>query len=68
VPTLGLQGVAFALVSGPEFRSDEFMGYYEALLHRPPRPGEVQQLLAAGLDAWSARARIESGPEFFSNG
>ncbi len=57
-----------ALVSGTEFRSDEFLGYYESLLHRPAHAGEILQLLAAGLDVRAARAHIESSGEFFSNG
>jgi len=36
LPALGQSGVALAFLTGQEFRTDQFEGYYNALLHRSP--------------------------------
>jgi hypothetical protein len=69
------QTLAQAFLRSVEFRADQFLGYYEALLDRPPStdPSSADQLFLASLipsgqDVHTARLALESGVEFFSNG
>src|SRR5262249_35107044 len=61
----GRQGVALRFLSSREFRTDQFEGYYQALLHRPADAG-LAGWVASGLDAHAVCVAFESGPEFFS--
>jgi hypothetical protein len=66
--TMGRQGLALAVLSTQEFRTDQFEGYYNALLHRPDDAPGLQAWVNAGLDILGTRLDFESSPEFFSNG
>jgi hypothetical protein len=59
--------VALGFLSSQEFRTDQFEGYYNVLLHRPADAG-LAYWLASGLDVHAVRVGFASGGEFFSNG
>jgi predicted outer membrane repeat protein len=61
------QVLALGILSSQEFRTDQFEGYYNALLHRPADSG-LAGWVASGLDAHAVCVAFESGPEFFSKG
>jgi hypothetical protein len=65
--SMARQGLALALLDSPEFRTDQFDGYYSALLHRPADAG-LAAWLASSLDVHAVRVAFESSSEFFSNG
>jgi hypothetical protein len=65
--TQGRQGVALSLLNSQEFRTNQFEGYYNTLLHRPDN-ADLANWAASGLDAHAVRVAFESGIEFFSNG
>jgi hypothetical protein len=67
VPALGRQQVALGFLQAPEFRADQFEGYYNALLHRPDDPA-LTVWIASALDIRTGRINFESGAEFFANG
>jgi hypothetical protein len=64
---MGRQGLALAVLDGQEFRSEQFVGYCAALLHRPA-DASLASWLASGLDVHGVRVAFESGIEFYSNG
>src|SRR5262245_51046860 len=51
----------------PEFRTHQFEGYYNALLHRPKDPANLTAWVTSGLDMRAVRFAFETGPEFFAN-
>jgi hypothetical protein len=51
LPPLGARGVARSFLTGQEFRTDQFEGYYDGLLNRPPTP-------RAGPTSWR-RPRVD---------
>jgi hypothetical protein len=65
--TMGLQGLALAMLDSQEFRADQFAGYFATLLHRPA-DASLANWVASGLDAHGVRVAFESGIEFYSNG
>jgi hypothetical protein len=73
---MGRQGVALGFLAGPsatEFRTDQFEGYYNALLHRPDNPdgldpNGLNNWVMSNLDIEAVRIAFESTPEFFANG
>jgi hypothetical protein len=62
------QAVAQGFLQGTEFRTDQFNGYYNALLHRPPGAAELNSWVFSNLDLSSVRLSIEADSEFFTNG
>ena len=66
VRTASITSLAF-LVS-QEFRTDQFEGYYNALLRRPDEPTGLNNWVMSSLDMHTARTAFESSPEFFTNG
>jgi hypothetical protein len=68
LPTQGRQGVAFDFLSTPEFRQNQFEGYYDALLHRPSDPAGLRTWVVSSQDIDSVRLGFESSGEFYSNG
>jgi predicted outer membrane repeat protein len=71
LPGMGRAGVARAILQGSEARSDVFVGYYEALLHRPSSSSDqpfLSAMIGSGVDDYSVRLLFEAGPEFFANG
>jgi hypothetical protein len=68
LPEVGRQGVALALLQSAEFRAIQIEGYFNALLHRPADPSEVNPFVTSGLDIRTIRFAVESSPEFFVNG
>jgi hypothetical protein len=68
LPQLGRQGVALDFLQSQEFRSDDFTGYYNALLQRPADTGGLNFWVSSGLNLSAVRIGIESSPEFFTNG
>ena len=60
-------------LNSQEFRTDDFEGYYNALLHRPSNPDNTDPnglngWVISSLDVSSVRIDFEASPEFFSNG
>jgi hypothetical protein len=68
LPKLAPQGTALAFLGGPEFRSDQFAGYYNALLRRPDDRAALEAWVNSNLDILSVRIGFESGAEFYANG
>ena len=71
LPQLGRSGLALVLLQSPEFRTDQFEGYFNSLLHRPPSAADAAALTAlvdSGMDIRSVRFVFETTPEFFQNG
>jgi hypothetical protein len=68
LPSMGRPAVAMAILHSQEFRTEQFEGYYDALLHRPSDPAALNSLVMSTLDMGTARFRFEVGPEFFTNG
>jgi hypothetical protein len=68
LPAPGRRGVAMAILSSSEFRTYQFEGYYNALLHRPDDMMGLGGWVASALDIATVRIDFESGEEFFSNG
>jgi hypothetical protein len=68
LPAAGRQGAAMGFLDSTEFRTDQFEGYYNALLHRPSDSAGLNAWLATGLDVFTARINFETSSEFFSNG
>jgi hypothetical protein len=68
LPQLGTHGVALAMLHSQEFRTDQFEGYYNALLHRPDDPAGLNNWVMSNLDMHSVRIGFEASPEFFTNG
>jgi hypothetical protein len=68
---VGRQGVALAFltgVSGREFRTAQFEGYYNALLHRPDDLAGLNNWVMSNLDVGAARVGFESSLEYFIHG
>jgi hypothetical protein len=61
------QAGALGVLQSPEFRTDQFEGYYNALLHRPSDAG-LNGWASSGLDLHSVRLHFETSDEFFVNG
>jgi hypothetical protein len=59
--------VALAMLHGQEFRTYQFEGYYNALLHRPNDLAGLNGWVMSNLDMHSVRIGFEGGPEFFAN-
>jgi hypothetical protein len=68
LPQLGTQGVALGFLQSQEFRTDQFEGYYNALLHRPDDPAGLNGWVMSNLDMHAVRLGFEASPEFFANG
>ncbi len=71
VPSEGRQAVALGFLTGPadtEFRTDQFEGCYNALLHRPDDQPSLNNWIMSNLDIGSVRVDFESSPECFTNG
>jgi hypothetical protein len=68
LPTRGRAGVALSFLHSREFRSDQFEGYYNTLLHRPDDPAGLAGWVASGLDLHAVRVGFEASGEFFRNG
>lgn len=68
MPLLGQNGVALSFLSSVEFRTNQFEGYYNALLHRPDDSAGISALVASSLDLQTIRLAFESSPEFALNG
>jgi hypothetical protein len=68
LPALGRQGVALSFLDSAEFRTDQFEGHYNALLHRIDDPTGLSGWVASGLDIETVRVAFESSNEFFANG
>ncbi len=65
LPSLGQQGVALAFLQSSEFRTDQFEGYYNALLDRPDDQPSLNNWVFSNLDMDTVRIAFESGPEFY---
>ena len=66
-----LPSAPLGFLAGPsatEFRTDQFEGYYNALLHRPDDAGGVAGWVFSNLDRAAVRIEFEASPEFFTNG
>src|SRR5262249_54161824 len=56
----GRQGVALGFLTSAELRTNQFEGYYDALLHRPSDPAGLSAWVNSGLDLASVRIGFES--------
>jgi hypothetical protein len=68
LPGLGGAGVALAILQSQEFRTYQFEGYYDALLHRPSDAAGLGGWVSSGLDGYRVRLAFEASAEFFANG
>jgi hypothetical protein len=73
LPVVGRQGMALGFLKSPEFRTDQFEGYYNALLHRPSNPdnmdpNSLNNWVFSNMDMSTVRIGFESSAEFFANG
>ena len=68
LPSLGRQGVAMGFLISPEFRADQFEGYYNALLHRPDDQPSLNTWVFSALNIEDVRISFEATPEFFVDG
>ena len=68
LPTLGRQGAALSFLSSAEFRTDDFEGYYNALLNRPGDQPALNDWVFSSLDVAGVRVGFESTLEFFVDG
>jgi hypothetical protein len=68
LPSTGRQGAAQGFLTSGEFRTDQFEGYYNALLHRPDDQPGLNNWVFSNFDVASVRIGFESGSEFFANG
>jgi hypothetical protein len=62
------QEVALGFLQSQEFRTDQFEGYYNALLRRPDDPVGLNSWVMSNLDMRTVRIGFESGAEFYTNG
>jgi hypothetical protein len=65
--------VALGFLASREFRTDQFEGYYNALLLRPSNPNGADPTglngwVFSNLDVGAVRIGFGSSPEFFTNG
>ena len=68
ISKVGLQGVARNFLGSSEYRSDQFEGYYDALLHRPSDVQGLNNYVFSNSDVSSVRLSFEVSSEFFTNG
>jgi hypothetical protein len=68
LPAVTRQGLALGFLKSVEFRTAQFEGYYNTLLHRPAPAGEVAAWVASPFDIGTVRVLFESSAEFFANG
>jgi hypothetical protein len=66
--TMGRQGVVMAILQSQEFRTDQFEGYYNALLHRPSDSAGLKSVAKSMADIATIRIAFESTTEFYNNG
>jgi hypothetical protein len=64
----GAAAVALLLLQSQEFRTIQFEGYFNSLLHRPGDAGTLNGLVFSGLDIRTARFLFETTSDFFING
>jgi hypothetical protein len=62
---MGRSGVALAILQSQEFRTYDFEGYYNALLHRPSDAVGLNNWVMSNLDVGTVRIGFEASPEFF---
>jgi hypothetical protein len=65
--------VALGFLQSQEFRTDQFEGYYNALLRRPSNPDHTDPdglngWVFSNLDVGTVRLGVGSSPEFYANG
>jgi hypothetical protein len=69
LPQFGRAGLALKLLQTPEFRTNQFEGYYNVLLHRPEADAaSLTALVASGMDMRTVRFIFETSAEFFDHG
>ena len=68
LPVFGPQGVAAAFLASSEFRTYQFQGYYNALLHRSGDTDGQQSWTNSGLNFDAVAIAFESTGEFYANG
>jgi autotransporter-associated beta strand protein len=68
LPNLSRQGAALDFLQSQEFRTDDFEGYYNALLHRPSDAVGLNSWFMSNLDVSAVRIGFEAGAEFFVDG
>jgi hypothetical protein len=68
LPSLGTGGAALAFLGAAEFRTDQFEGYYNALLHRPADAAGLNGWVFSNLDMASVRVGFEASQEFVADG
>jgi hypothetical protein len=68
LPKLGGAGVAAAFANSVENRMSELTSDIQRLLARPPKPGEVDQLMTQPGDLLALKAQILDSPDYFTGG
>jgi hypothetical protein len=65
---VGRQGEVLSFLQSQEFRTNQFEGYYNALLHRPDDPAGINGWVMSNFDMGTVRLAFEGSSEFSSNG
>jgi hypothetical protein len=65
---IGRQGIVRGILGTEAFRSNQFAGYYLALLHRPADTAGLAMWISTTRDLESVRIGFESSSEFFNLG
>jgi hypothetical protein len=68
VPSQGRTAVALGILSSQEFRTDDFEGYYNALLHRPADSAGLSNWVMPVFNIGAVRVDMEGSAEFFTFG
>jgi hypothetical protein len=68
VVRFGRQATARGILSSPEYRTRQFEGDYDTLLHRQSDRSALDVLVFSDLDLYSGRLVFETSPEFFLRG
>jgi hypothetical protein len=63
---LGASGLATSFLMSGEFRTYQFEGYYNTLLHRTDDPSALTAMANSPLDLLTTRIAFESTPEFYT--
>lgn len=66
--TLGQAGVAMGILTSVEFRTNQFEGYFNALLHQPSDPVALHNWVAMPKNMRQIRIAFYSTALFFTNG
>jgi hypothetical protein len=68
LPNLGLAGVAYGFSNSTENRDNHVTSLIADLLHRQPKPGEVDGFVSQPVDLLTLEGQILAGSDYHANG